>query len=106
LYQVQLKKAQEEISKVQAEKARDEAEHATTKLARSIARKLRERRLVDIVREEGRRVSLREGLTRRRGINYIDQGHGCRCEIDRGLDDYHNRATRNPHSPLPRTTTS
>ena len=72
LYQVQLKKAQEEIDKVQAEKMGDEAGYATTK-ARSIAG-------VIIVREEGRRVGLREALTRRRGIDYIDRGHGYEIE--------------------------
>ena len=89
LYQVQLKKAQEEISGVRVEKTRDEVERATTK-ARSIVRKLREQRLVDIIHEEGRRVGLREDLTKRRGVDYLDRGQRLR---DRGLDDYYSRTT-------------
>ena len=88
LYQVQLKKAQE-ISGVRVEKTRDEVERATTK-ARSIVRKLREQRLVDIIHEEGRRVGLREDLTKRRGVDYLDRGQRLR---DRGLDDYYSRTT-------------
>ena len=114
LYQVQLKKAQGEIYKAQdalaeVEKMRDEAEHAAAK-ARSIARKLREQRLVDIAREEGRRVGLREGLARGQEIEYVDRGHGY---LEGGAaveeiedDDYYSRTTRSRHSPPPRTTTT
>ena len=59
MYQIQLKKAQGEIYRAQdaladVEKMRDEAERSAAK-ARSIARKLREQRLVDIAREEGKK---------------------------------------------------
>ena len=116
LYQVQLKKAQGEIYKAQdalaeVEKMRDEAEYAAAK-ARSIARKLREQRLVDIAREEGRRVGLKEGLARGQEIDYIDRGYaylegGAAVEeVDDDDDDYYSRTTRSRHSPPPRTTTT
>jgi hypothetical protein len=108
LYQVQLKKAQGEIYRAQdalkvVENMRDEAEHAAAK-ARSIARKLREQRLVDIAREEGRRVGLREGLARGQEIEYSDrylEGGPAIEEVDD--DDYYSRTTRSRHSP-PRAT--
>ena len=114
LYQVQLKKAQGEIFKAQealaeVERMRDEAEHAAAK-ARSTARKLREQRLIDIAREEGRRVGLREGLARGQEIDYADRGYGY---LEGGAaveevedDDYHSRTTTSRHSPPPRTTTT
>jgi len=110
LYQVQLKKAQGEIFKAQdalaeVEKMRDEAEHAATK-ARNTARKLREQRLVDIAREEGRRVGLKEGLARGQEVDYVDRGYGY---LEGGAaveeiedDDYYSRTTRSRHSPPPR----
>jgi hypothetical protein len=87
---------------------RDEAKHAAAK-ARSIARKLREQRPVDIVREEGRRIGLKEGLVREREIHYIDRGYdylegGVTVEIE---DDCYfqpeNESDR--RSSFPRTTT-
>jgi hypothetical protein len=112
LYQVQLKKAQGEIFRAQdalaeVEKMRDEAEHAAAK-ARSIARKLREQRLVDIAREEGRRVGLREGLARGQEIDYPDRGYayleGGAAVEEVDDDDYYSRTTRSRNSPPPRTT--
>ena len=112
LYQVQLKKAQGEIYKAQdalaeVEKMRDEAEHDAAK-ARSIARKLREQRLVDIAREEGRRVGLREGLARGQEIEYVDRGYayleGGAAVEEVEDDDYFSRTTRSRQSPPPRTT--
>jgi hypothetical protein len=115
MYQVQLKKAQGEIFKAQdaleeVEKMRDEAEHAAAK-ARSIARKLREQRLVDIAREEGRRVGLREGLARGQEIDYVDRGYaylegGASVEEVPDDDEYYGRTPRSRHSPPPRTTTT
>ena len=111
LYQVQLKKAQGEIYKAQdalaeVEKMRDEAEHAAAK-ARSIARKLREQRLVDIAREEGRRVGLKEGLARGQEIEYVDRGYayleGGAAVEEVDDDDYYSRTTRSRSSPPPRT---
>jgi len=114
LYQVQLKKAQGEIYKAQdalaeVEKMRDEAEHAAAK-ARSIARRLREQRLVDIAREEGRRVGLKEGLARGQEIDYVDRGYnyleGGAVVEEVDDDDYYSRTTRSRHSPPPRVTTT
>ena len=111
LYQVQLKKAQGEIYKAQdalaeVEKMRDEAEHAAAK-ARSIARKLREQRLVDIAREEGRRVGLKEGLARGQEIEYVDRGYayleGGAAVEEVDDDDYYSHTTRSRPSPPPRT---
>ena len=112
LYQVQLKKAQGEIYKAQdalaeVEKMRDEAEQAAAK-ARSIARRLREQRLVDIAREEGRRVGLKEGLARGQEVDYVERGYnyleGGAAVEEVDDDDYYSRTTRSRHSPPPRTT--
>ena len=112
LYHVQLKKAQGEIYKAQdalaeVEKMRDEAEHAAAK-ARSIARRLREQRLVDIAREEGRRVGLREGLARGQEVDYVDRGYhyleGGAAVEEVEDDDFYSRTTRSRPSPPPRTT--
>ena len=112
MYQVQLKKAQGEIYKAQdalaeVEKMRDEAEQAAAK-ARSIARRLREQRLVDIAREEGRRVGLREGLARGQEVEYFDRGYpyleGGAAVEEVEDDDYPSRTPRSRHSPPPRTT--
>ena len=114
LYQVQLKKAQGEIFKAQdalaeVEKMRDEAEHAAAK-ARSIARRLREQRLVDIAREEGRRVGLKEGLARGQEVDYVDRGYayleGGAAVEEVEDDEYYGRSTRSRHSPPPRTATN
>jgi len=114
LYQVQLKKAQSEIYKAQdalaeVEKMRDEAEHAAAK-ARSIARRLREQRLVDIAREEGRRVGLKEGLARGQEVDYVDRGYayleGGAAVEEVEDDEYYGRSTRSRHSPPPRTATT
>ena len=116
LYQVQLKRAQAEIYKAQdalaeVEKMREEAEHAAAK-ARSIARRLREQRLVDIAREEGRRVGLKEGLARGQEVEYVDRGYpyleerGAAAVEEIEDDDYQSRTTRSRHSPPPRTTTT
>ena len=112
LYQVQLKRAQGEIYRAQdalaeVEKMRDEAEHAAAK-ARSIARKLREQRLMDIAREEGRRVGLREGMARGQEVDYVDRGYayleGGAAVEEVEDDDYYSRTTRSRNSPPPRTT--
>ena len=114
LYQVQLKKAQGEIYKAQdalaeVEKMRDEAEHAAAK-ARTIARRLREQRLVDIAREEGRRVGLKEGLARGQEVEYVERGYpyleGGAAVEEIEDEDYYSRTTRSRHSPPPRTTTA
>jgi len=114
LYQHQLKKAQTEIYKAQdalaeVEKMRDEAEHAAAK-ARSIARRLREQRLVDIAREEGRRVGLKEGLARGQEVEYVDRGYpyleGGAAVEEVEDDEYYGRSTRSRHSPPPRTATT
>jgi len=114
LYQVQLKKAQSEIYKAQdalaeVEKMRDEAEHAAAK-ARSIARRLREQRLVDIAREEGRRIGLKEGLARGQEVDYVDRGYpyleGGAAVEEVEDEEYYGRSTRSRHSPPPRTATT
>ena len=69
--------------------------------------KSREERLVDIAREEGRRVGLKEGLARRWEVDYIDRGYG-HLEGGAAIEDgdYYSRTTRNRYSPPPRTTTT
>ena len=109
LYQVQLKKAQGEMFKaqdalVELGRMRDEAEHAAAE-ARSVARKLGEQRLVDIAREEGRRVGLKEGLVREREVDYIDRGY---ANLERGAtveevedDGSYGRSMESQRSPPP-----
>jgi hypothetical protein len=72
LYKLQLEYAQKEIFKAQEildslEAQRHDAETSAAK-ARNVARKLREDSLVDLAREEGRRLGLQEGLSRGRRL--------------------------------------
>jgi hypothetical protein len=72
LYKLQLEYAQKEIFKAQEildslEAQRHDAEASAAK-ARNVARKLREDSLVDLAREEGRRLGLQEGLARGRRL--------------------------------------
>ncbi|KAI0043460.1 hypothetical protein FA95DRAFT_1563257 [Auriscalpium vulgare] len=90
LYKIQLENAQREIFKAQEilntmEDQRYEAE-ASAARARSTARKIKEQRLVELAREEGRRLGMQEGLNRGRRIGF-DQA---RTPVD---DD---RASRTP----------
>jgi hypothetical protein len=72
LYKLQLEYAQKEIFKAQEildslEAQRHDAETSAAN-ARNVARKLREESLVDLAREEGRRLGLQEGLARARRL--------------------------------------
>lgn len=72
MYKLQLDYAQKEIYKAQeilesVENQRHDAEASAAK-ARNVARKLREESLVDLAREEGRRLGLQEGLARSRRL--------------------------------------
>ncbi|KAI9466976.1 hypothetical protein BJY52DRAFT_1235665 [Lactarius psammicola] len=72
LYKIQLEYAQQEIFKAQdildsLETQRHDAEASAAK-ARNVARKLKEETLVDLAREEGRRIGLQEGITRGRRL--------------------------------------
>jgi hypothetical protein len=72
LYKLQLEYAQKEIFKAQEildslEVQRRDAESSAAN-ARNVARKLREDSLVDLAREEGRRLGLQEGLTHGRRL--------------------------------------
>ncbi|KAI0254656.1 hypothetical protein BJV78DRAFT_866847 [Lactifluus subvellereus] len=72
LYKLQLGYAQQEIYKAQdildsLEAQRHDAEASAAK-ARNIARKLKEETLVDLAREEGRKLGLQEGLARGRRL--------------------------------------
>lgn len=74
LYQIQLekaafeiKRAQETVNAVDAQRVRAEEEAAR---ARSTARRLNEERLIEIAREEGRRIGILEGLQRGREFTY------------------------------------
>ena len=72
LYKLQLEYAQREIFKAQEildslEVQRRDAETSAAN-ARNVARKLREDSLVDLAREEGRRLGLQEGLARSRRL--------------------------------------
>ncbi len=72
LYKIQLEYAQQEIFKAQEileslESQRHDAEASAAK-ARSVARKLKEESLVDLAREEGRRIGLQEGIARGRRL--------------------------------------
>ena len=76
LYKLQLDYAQKEIHRAQEilesiEAQRHDAEASAAK-ARNVARKLREDSLVDLAREEGRRLGMQEGLARGRRLG-IDQ---------------------------------
>jgi hypothetical protein len=74
LYKIQLENAQKEIYKAQSvlndvDSQRVEAEEAAAR-ARDTARKLKEQRLIDIAREEGRRMGIKEGLARGQDVGY------------------------------------
>jgi hypothetical protein len=74
MYKLQLDYAQKEIYKAQEileslETQRHDAEANAAK-ARNVARKLREDSLVDLAREEGRRLGLQEGLARTRRVGF------------------------------------
>ncbi|KAF9235211.1 hypothetical protein BU15DRAFT_51588, partial [Melanogaster broomeanus] len=84
LYKLQLENAQKEILRAQdvlkaIEYQRDEAEAAGA-AARTEARRLTEARLVQLAREEGRRLGFEEGIRRGRRMGY-QEGHST------GLDD-------------------
>jgi hypothetical protein len=72
MYKLQLEYAQKEIYKAQEileslETQRHDAETNAAK-ARDVARKLREESIVDLAREEGRRLGLQEGIVRGRRL--------------------------------------
>lgn len=74
LYKLQLDDAQKEILRAQdilgvIEAQRDDAEAAAAD-ARSKARKLNEERLIELAREEGRRLGYEEGIRRGRNTGY------------------------------------
>jgi hypothetical protein len=74
LYKLQLDYAQKEIYKAQnildsLEAQRHDAEASAAK-ARNIARKLKEDTLVDLAREEGRKLGIQEGLARGRSLGF------------------------------------
>lgn len=74
LYKLQLENAQTEISRAQdivrtVEAQRDEAEDVAAS-ARTKARQLRQERLIDLAREEGRRLGFEEGIRRGRKLRY------------------------------------
>ncbi|KAI6042271.1 hypothetical protein EDC04DRAFT_2661963 [Pisolithus marmoratus] len=76
LYKLQLENAQAEIIRAQeivhtVETQRDEAELVAAS-ARTKARQLRQERLIDLAREEGRRLGFEEGIRRGRRIRYRD----------------------------------
>lgn len=78
LYKLQLENAQSEISRAQGivravEAQRDDAE-AVAAAARSKARRLNEERLIELAREEGRRLGFEEGIRRGRRMGYRE-GH-------------------------------
>jgi hypothetical protein len=74
LYKLQLEYAQQEIHKAQnildsLDAQRHDAEASAAK-ARNVARKLKEDTLVDLAREEGRKLGLQEGLARGRRLGF------------------------------------
>ncbi|KAG8219072.1 hypothetical protein J3R82DRAFT_4830 [Butyriboletus roseoflavus] len=76
LYKLQLDNAQKEILRAQdvlkaIEAQRDEAEAAAVS-ARSKARRLNEERLIELAREEGRRLGFEEGVRRGRRMGYTE----------------------------------
>ena len=83
LYKLQLEYAQREIFKAQdildsLETQRHDAEASAAK-ARNVARKLKEETLVDLAREEGRRIGLQEGIARGRTLG----SENARSTLDR-----------------------
>lgn len=94
LYKLQLDNAQKEILRAQdvlkaIEAQRDEAEAAAVS-ARSKARRLNEERLIDLAREEGRRLGFEEGVRRGRRMGYREAHEG---EIHDGHDEMREVAT-------------
>ncbi|KAG2137083.1 hypothetical protein DEU56DRAFT_355139 [Suillus clintonianus] len=102
LYKLQLDNAQREILRAQdvlgvIEAQRDDAEAAAAE-ARSKARRLNEERLIDLAREEGRRLGYEEGIRRGRNMGYregrvggLDEGRSqmrdaAAATLDRLLD--------------------
>lgn len=74
LYKIQLEYAQKEIYRAQEvlnsiEEQRFDAE-ASAARARTTARQIKEERLIDLAREEGRRLGLQEGLTRGQQLGF------------------------------------
>lgn len=77
LYKLQLENAQREISRAQelldaVEAQRNEAEEAAAR-ARSTARKLKEEKVVQIARDQGRIEGIKEGMERGKNLGY-DEG--------------------------------
>ena len=99
LYKLQLENAQKEILRAQdvlkaIEAQRDEAEAAAVS-ARSKARRLNEERLIELAREEGRRLGFEEGVRRGRRIAYREAypagGDGRRNEMQEVATEVVNR---------------
>ncbi|KAH7910321.1 hypothetical protein BJ138DRAFT_1126969 [Hygrophoropsis aurantiaca] len=119
LYKLQLDNAQNEILRAQdvvksIEAQRDDAERAAAK-ARSTARKLNEERLVEMAREEGRRLGFEEGVRRGRKLGYRE-GHAIGVDdgrmemrdvaedaLERVLDNPNDTPADAPVIPNPRT---
>lgn len=94
LYKMQLDNAQKEILRAQdvlkaIEAQRDEAEAAAVS-ARSKARRLNEERLIELAREEGRRLGFEEGVRRGRRMGYRE---AYESGVDDGRDDVREVAT-------------
>ncbi|KAH7887257.1 hypothetical protein F5I97DRAFT_1858886 [Phlebopus sp. FC_14] len=99
LYKLQLDNAQREILRAQdvlkaIEAQRDEAETVAAK-ARSKARQLNEERMIQLARDEGRRLGFEEGVRRGRKMGYregLDEGRSemrdaAATALDRLFDD-------------------
>ncbi|KAG9317895.1 hypothetical protein JVU11DRAFT_2124 [Chiua virens] len=91
LYKLQLNNAQNEILRAQdvlkaIEAQRDEAE-AVAASARSKARRLKEDRLIESAREEGRRLGFEEGVRRGRHMGYREAYNDDRHDGVRGVAD-------------------
>lgn len=117
LYKIQLDNAQQEIYKAQevlndVESQRVEAENSAAR-ARDTARKLKEQRLVDIAREEGRRLGIKEGLARGQDVGYrqgreagyaqsrLTETDGATLEEVDDEDDYYDGSTSSAPSRPP-----
>ncbi|TFY71428.1 hypothetical protein EVG20_g1580 [Dentipellis fragilis] len=86
LYKLQLDNAQREINKAQeildsVETQRYDAE-ASAARARSTARQIKEARLVDLAREEGRRLGMQAGLARGQRVGFERARTGYRGRVD------------------------
>lgn len=91
LYKIQLDNAQKEIFRAQevlstVDHQRHEAEEDAAR-ARSTARALKEEKLVQIAREEGRRMGMEEGIERGRDIGY-EQGRAAGYEQGRSRTEH------------------